>query len=159
MLTSYIRKPLNMKKVFFLLLILISCKKGNDSFIQKYQSISGYWAGQTISYDSSAVRTTKPLTYYTLYIYDNLAYKIRVDTVELDVENGTIKIISQSNDKLEMYFNAKYPDLSSYAGSHLFGILNVELVSLTNDQLTLKSVNDNFGTNKNHEFSFVRPIR
>jgi hypothetical protein len=152
------RKPLNMKKILFLLLILISCKKESDSFIQKYQSISGHWAGQTMSYDSLNVRATKPLSYFALFIYDNLTYKIRVDTVDLDIENGTIKILSQSNDKLVMYFNAKYPDLSSYAGSHLFGILNVELVSLTNDQLILKSVNDNVGTNQNHEFTFIRPV-
>lgn len=148
-----------MKRILFLLLFLISCNKENESFIAKYQTISGYWAGQTMSYDSSGVKVTNSLSYYTLYIFENLTYKIILDTVRLDIEDGMIKIISQTSNKLEMYFNPKYPSYSSYAGSHIFGILNVDLALLSSDQLILKSVNDNLGPKTNHEFSFVKHIR
>jgi hypothetical protein len=72
----------------------------------------------------------------------------------MPAENGRIDIITQNSDKLELYFAAKYPSYSSFAGSHLFGVTNVTLESLTHQSMVLKSLNAiHF---QNMEFSFTR---
>jgi uncharacterized protein YcfL len=130
-----------MKK--FLLLIpitflLICCKKEDDTFIAKYQSVIGPWNTQSITYDSSGITITKSTRYDRLIINDDLTYNIQYDSTNT-IENGTIKIISQNNDKLEIYFAAVYPMTSSFAGSHLFANSIITLTSLTNDEMILKS--------------------
>jgi len=122
-----------------LILVTFSCKKENGSFISKYQTIYGTWKTQAISYDSSGIKVTISTRYDRLIINGDLTYKVYRDSVNL-IENGTVNIISQNNDNLEIYFDAKYPIYSSFAGSHLFVETNsVKLISLTNDLLVLKS--------------------
>ena len=122
-----------------LILVTFSCKKENGSFISKYQAIYGTWKTQAISYDSSGIKVTISTRYDRLIINGDLTYKVYRDSINL-IENGTVKIISQTNDNLEIYFDAKYPIYSSFAGSHLFVETNsVKLISLTNDLLVLKS--------------------
>jgi hypothetical protein len=132
-----------MKKLFFLPLLvifLISCKKENTSFLSKYQAISGTWNLQSFSYDSSGVKIIKSSPYNRLVIKNNLEYHIYMDLIN-PIENGTINIITQTNDKLELYFAAQYPAYSSYAGSHIFGFTNVELVSISDNEMIIKTIN------------------
>jgi len=118
--------------------LVICCKKEDDTFIAKYQAVIGPWNTQSISYDSSGIIITKSTRYDRLIINDDLTYQIQYDSTNT-VENGTIKIISQSNDKLEIYFSANYPIYSSFAGSHLFANSIITLTYLTNVEMTLKS--------------------
>ena len=122
-----------------LILVTFSCKKENGSFISKYQTIYGTWKTQAISYDSSGIKVTISTRYDRLIINGDLTYKVYRDSDNL-IENGTVNIISQNNDNLEIYFDAKYPIYSSFAGSHLFVETNsVKLISLTSELLILKS--------------------
>ncbi len=131
-----------MKKPFLLLaflIILSSCEK-DTRFLPKYEAILGTWGIQSISYDSSGVGITKEMPYDDLIIEENLHYEIYSDQDNL-VENGSIEIIDQTTDKLELYFAAERPVYSSYAGSYVFGITNVELISLTEDELKFRTIN------------------
>ena len=143
------------KGIWICIVILgFSCQKGNDSFIEKYQSICGTWKTQTIYSDSAGIQIIIPTRYNRLVIYDNLSYKVYRDSINL-VENGTIKILSQTYDNLEIYFAAKYPDYSSFAGSHLFVQTNsLKLVSLSPDTLILKSFDASYY--RYPEFHFKR---
>jgi hypothetical protein len=133
--------------------LLVACKKENAHFIAQYQGIPGTWMTQAISHDSSGIRVTHTSVYNKLIIGENLTYQISNNSV-LPVENGRIEIITQCSDKLELYFAAKYPSYSSFAGSHLFGVTNVTLVSVTQQAMILKSVNTvHF---QDMEFSFTR---
>jgi hypothetical protein len=137
----------------FLAIYIISCKKENGSFIAKYQAIYGTWSTQAISYDSSGVNITRATPFNRLVINDNLEYQIYKGGSDA-VENGTISIITQTSDKLELYFAAKYPDYSSYAGSHIFGMSNAILFSLSNDEMIFKSSFN--GLYNNLEFYFIK---
>jgi hypothetical protein len=148
--TNFMKKLLLLIPFFFL---VICCKKENDTFISKYQSVIGPWNTQSITYDSSGITITKSTRYDRLIINDDLTYYIQYDSTYI-VENGTIKIISQSSDKLEIYFDAVYPMTSSYAGSHLFANSIITLISLTNAEMILKS-NDP-GYYDYPEFHFIR---
>jgi hypothetical protein len=134
-----------MKLLAFVLfaMLLISCKKEKDSFISRYESIYGTWNTELVSYDSSGVRVTRSSQFDKLVIDNNLEYHLFLDLVN-PVENGTINIITQTNEKLEVYFDAKYPLYSSFIGSHLFGVVNVILVSLTDYEMVLKTVDSVF---------------
>ncbi len=139
-------------KVFFLLFlaVAISCKKENDeieNLLPKYQSICDVWKPLTISYDSMDVRVTKPIQYDRLKINSNLSYEILLDATVSYTEDGTITIISQTDDKLEIYFDAVYPSYSSFAGSHIFGFSNVILETLNNDELIFKSIDNSYFQN------------
>jgi hypothetical protein len=114
----------------FLLLLTVTTacnKENNDDLFVKYQPVYGIWKPLTISYDSMDVRVTWPIQYDRLVINNNLSYKIFLDASNTSIEDGTITIISQTEDTLEIYFAAKYPPYSSFAGSHIFGISNVVL--------------------------------
>lgn len=149
--------PRVMKKLLLFSLIvmfLISCKKENSSFIAKYQMISGAWDLQFISYDSSGVKITKTLPYTSLVIKDNLEYQIY--NMINQAEHGTINIITQTEDKLELYFDAQWPGYSSFYGSHVFGVSNVELVSLSDYQLIIKTINAAHAEYSDREIVFKR---
>lgn len=145
-----------MKKVLLLIpltTLLFCCTKEEDTFIAKYQAVRGMWKTQSISYDSSGIIITKSTRYDRLIINDDLTYQIQYDSTSI-IEDGTVKIISQSNAKLEIYFVAKYPTYSSFAGSHLFANSIITLTSLTNDEMILKS--NDIGYFNNPEFHFKR---
>ena len=134
---------------------LFSCKQEQSSFISKYQAILGTWNLKTISYDSSGINITKPIPFNKLIIKDNLAYTIFMDQTN-PVENGIINIVTQTNNKLELFFDAQYPSSSSYAGSHVFGFSNVELISLSNDQMIIKTINGGYGVYSDKEITYNR---
>ena len=140
--------------IFFLAIIFtISCKKESDSFLPRYGSILGTWKTQSISYDSSGVLVTKSLRYDRLVINEDLTYKIFHDSVNV-IENGIIKIVTQSNSRLELFFEAHYPSYSSFAGSHIFANSTVFLVTLSNDELVLRDVEN--GYFEPREFHFIK---
>ena len=147
-----------MKKLLLipvLVFFVSSCKQEQSSFISKYQAILGTWNLKSISYDSSGVNITKPIPFNKLVINDNLAYTIYMDQTN-PVENGIINIVTQTKNKLELYFDAQYPPYSSYAGSHVFGISNVELISLSNDELIIKTINAGYGEYSDKEITYNR---
>jgi hypothetical protein len=127
-----------------LVLFLFSCKQEQNFFIAKYQLILGTWNLKSISYDSAGVTIIKPIPFNKLMVKDNLAYTIYLDRTN-PVENGIINIVTQTNNKLELYFDAQYPSYSSFAGSHVFGFSNVELISVTNNEMIIKTINAGYG--------------
>ena len=122
-----------------LLVFLCSCEK-DTPLLPQYESIIGTWDNISISYDSSGVGITKESPYKDLIIEASLNYEIYSKEGDLH-ENGSIEIISQTLDRLELYFAAERPAYSSYAGSYVFGFTNVELVSLTRDELDFITIN------------------
>ena len=137
-----------------LLVLVFSCKKENDSFIAKYQTICGTWKTLAIYSDSAGIQVIKSTHYDRLVINDNLSYKVYRDSINL-VENGSIKIISQTNDNLEIYFETKYPDSWSWAGSMLFVQTNsLKLITLSPDIMILKSFDSSYY--RYPEFHFKR---
>jgi hypothetical protein len=150
------RNLLNMRTVFisFIALILtISCKKETGSFLPKYAAIQGTWKTQSMIYDSSGVLVTKTLRYDRLAINQNLTYKIYYDSVN-ELENGIVRIVTQSNSELELFFEAHYPVYSSFAGSHIFAQSTVFLVNLTKDELVLRDVDNSYYSPR--EFHFIK---
>jgi hypothetical protein len=83
------------------------------------------------------VRVTTSIEYERLVINDNLSYVIYYDQSDYVVEDGDVRIITQTDDKLEIDFAPDYPMTSSYAGSHIFSFSDVVLESLTNDEMIL----------------------
>ncbi len=83
------------------------------------------------------------MPYDKLVINNNLDYIIYSD-LDNPIENGTISIINQSNDRLELYFGAKRPSYSSFAGSYVFGMTIVELISLSESELVFRTINAAF---------------
>ncbi len=147
------------KTIFFLLIfvIAVSCRKeesNNENLLPKYQSIFDVWKPLTITYDSSGIKVTQPLLYDRLVIYNSLSYEVYLDTKNPAIEDGSVRIISQTEDSLEIYFAAVYPSYSSYSGSHIFGHSNVIFDSIVNDTLTFKSTGNFYY--QNAEFSFKR---
>ncbi|MFN8256341.1 MAG: hypothetical protein U0W24_11660 [Bacteroidales bacterium] len=145
--------------VVILVLISIfafSCKKENQNpgLLPEYESIIGDWEPLTLSYDSMGVRVEKSIPYQKLEIDNTLSYKIYLDTNNPAIENGSIKLISQINNKPEIYFNAVYPIFSSFAGSHIFDFSNVIIDSISNNQMVLIRVDQIFY--ENAEYSFKR---
>jgi hypothetical protein len=138
---------------FLTLILTISCKKESDSFLPQYASIQGNWKTQSMSYDSSGVLVTKTLRYDRLVINEDLTYKIFLDSVN-NIENGIVRIVIQSNSKLELFFEAHYPSYSSFAGSHIFSNSAVFLVNLSIDQLVLRDVDDGYFSQR--EFNFIK---
>jgi len=139
--------------LILLIAIAIACEKeNNDNLFAKYQSVYGIWKPLTISFDSMNVRVTKPIQYDRLVINSNLSYEIYLEATNPSIENGSINIISQTEDKLEIYFAAKYPSYSSFAGSHIFGFSNVVLGTLTNDRIIFKSTGNFYFPNTEFHF-------
>lgn len=139
---------------------MVSCKKENpdiEDLLSKYQPICNIWKPQTISYDSMGIRVTQSIQYDRMIINDNLSYEIYPDVDNRQIEHGTITIISQTNDKLEIHFTAEYPITSSFAGSHIFGFSDIILDSISNDKMILKA--DEYQlltlTPTNHENTFI----
>lgn len=121
------------------LAFLCSCEK-ETPLLAQYESIIGTWDNISISYDSSGVGITKELPYKDLIIEADLNYEFYSDEGNLQ-ENGSIEIITQTPDRLELYFAAIRPAYSSFAGSYIFGSTNVELVSFTKDELDFITIN------------------
>jgi hypothetical protein len=138
---------------FMWLILTVSCKEENDSLIGKYESLYGTWKPLTMSYDSSGVKVTRSIPYPRLVINENLTYQIYHDSKNI-IENGNLRIKSQSDLRLELIFEAIYPIYSSFAGSHIFASSVVQLVSLTNDSLILKDADNNWPFPR--EFRFVK---
>lgn len=146
-----------MKRLLLLsaIVVLISSCEKDSSFIPKYETIPGTWLIQSISYDSSGVRITKVLPYEKLIIEENLNYEIYTDLDEL-IENGSIEIINQTIDKLELYFAAKRPSYSSFAGSYVFGVTSVELVSFSENELKFRTINASYDVYSEKEIYLIR---
>ncbi len=147
-----------MKKTYLLLVLsvfLLSCNKEDESLIAKYQTVYGFWKTQTVSYDSSGVTViSTPYNRLSIKINDDLTYKIFQDSVN-NIENGSIKILMQTNYILEMNFTPDFPNYSSIAGSHIFSTANVILISLTDNEMVLSSVEN--GNLPVREFRFKKP--
>ncbi|MDX9726911.1 MAG: hypothetical protein RBT38_11035 [Bacteroidales bacterium] len=148
-----------MYKAFFFISILIfpvSCKKDNTTyFFPKYEDIQGTWNLQSVSWDSSGVRITRTIPFDRMVVHDNLDYQIYMDHTK-PVEDGTINIITQTSDKLVLYFYAEYPSYSSFAGSHIFGSSNVELVSLSAREMVFITINAGYGEYSDWVITFKR---
>jgi hypothetical protein len=145
-----------MGKIFWILFAIVfisSCKKDNIDLLSEYHDVVGTWNTQSISWDSLGTRVTHVSPYDVLVIHSDLSYAISMDLI-YPVEDGTINIIEQKNDKLEVYFAAKYPSYSSFAGSHIFGMSNVVLISLSGDEMVFRSVDQSFYPDM--EFRFTR---
>ena len=121
------------------LVFLCSCEK-DTPLLAQYESIIGTWDNISISYDSSGVGINKELPYKNFIIEANLNYEFYSAEGNLQ-ENGSIEIITQTLDSLELYFAAERPAYSSQSGSYVFGITNVELVSFTRDELDFITIN------------------
>lgn len=148
-----------MYKAFFFILILIfpvSCKKDNTSyFFPKYEDIQGTWNLQSVSWDSSGVRITRTIPYDRMVVNNNLDYQIYINQTK-PVEDGTINIITQTNNKLVLYFSAEYPSYSSFAGSHIFGNSNVELLSLSAREMIFITIDAGYGEYSDRVITFKR---
>ena len=131
------------RTLFIVLLIAaISCKKENYDFedlYPKFQPICDEWKPLTMSYDSAGIRVTTPIEYDRLVINDNLSYVLYFDQSDFIVEDGDVRIVTQTNDKLELDFVPDYPMTSSYAGSHIFSFSDVVLDSITTDLLVFST--------------------
>jgi hypothetical protein len=146
------------KKILLILAVVaasVACNKENSLLLPQYNELPGTWDLHSVSYDSSGVRVTKTLPYNRLIIYDNLDYMIFMDKTN-PVEEGTIEIISQSTDRLVLYFSAHYPSYSSFAGSHIFGMTNVDLLSVTGNQMVIRTINAAYGEYTDREIYFIR---
>ncbi len=147
-----------MKKVLFLIAIIIlpvSCKKHNTYFLPEYEEVQGTWNLHSFAYDSSGVRITKTIPYDRLVVHDNLDYQVYMNQTK-PVENGTVNIITQTRAKLVLYFSAQYPSYSSFAGSHIFGGTNVELVSLSSSEMVFKTINAGYAEYSDRVITFKR---
>jgi len=146
----------NMRKTFrilFAIVFIVSCKKDDVRLLSEYQDVVGSWKTLSISWDSLGVRVAHSSPYDNLVIHSDLSYNISMDIMN-PVENGTMDIINQNSDKLEVFFAAKYPAYSSFAGSHIFGMSNVILVSVTSVEMVFRSVDQGFYPEM--EFRFIR---
>lgn len=138
----------------FVSLLVFSCKKETSAYLlPEYQDVAGIWNTQSISWDSLGIRVTHSSPYNILVIHDDLSYSISMDIINR-IENGTVNIITQNSSKLEIFFAAQYPSYSSFAGSHIFGMSNVILVSLAPDEMVFRSVDP--GNYPELEFRFLR---
>jgi hypothetical protein len=135
------------------ILMSFSCKKENDTLLAEYQPLLGTWKTQSMSYDSSGVTVTKSIVYDKMVINEDLTYKIYHLTVNV-IENGNVRIVTQTDTKLELFFEAHYPSYSSFAGSHIFSHSNVSLVKLTKDELVLRDVENSYFSKR--EFRFIK---
>ena len=131
--------------------LIISCKEESDTLLPEYQALSGTWKTQSVSYDSSGVRVTKTIAYDKMEILRDLSYKVYYQSVNC-IENGEVRIVSQSSSGLVLYFEAHYPLWSSFAGSHIFTNVNVSLVKLTSDELVLRDMEKNYSHVKDYQF-------
>lgn len=147
-----------MKKILFLLVINIipvSCIKSYTYFIPEYENIQGTWSLHSVSYDSSGIKIIKTIPYDRLVVQENLDYQIFMNKTN-PVENGTINIINQTSDKLVLYFSAHYPSYSSFAGSHIFGGTNVELLSLSASEMVFITINAGYAEYSDRVITFTK---
>jgi hypothetical protein len=152
-------KTTNMKNLLVisvLVFFLAFCKKENTTSLEsEYQAIYGTWNLKSVSYDSAGVRITKTLPYNKLVVDDNMEYQIYSGLPD-PIENGSVSIISQSEKKLVLFFSARYSSSSSYVGSHIFGITNVQVVSVSSDDMTIKTINAAYDIYSDQEIIFQR---
>jgi hypothetical protein len=148
-----------MYKAFFFISILIfpvSCIKSNTStLLPEYENIQGTWDLESVSWDSSGVRITRTIPYDRMVVNDNLDYQIYMNQTK-PVEDGTINIITQTSDELVLYFYAQYPSYSSFAGSHIFGNSNVELLSLSAREMIFITIDAGYGEYSDRVITFKR---
>jgi len=138
-------------------IILVSCDKEDfdiEDLFPQFQPICDVWKPLTMSYDSMGVRVTTPIQYDKLVINDNLSYVLYYDQSDYVVEDGDVRIITQTDDKLEIDFTPIYPMASSYAGSHIFAFSDVVLESLTKDEMILTT--SEWYLSQNVEFTFEK---
>lgn len=83
------------------------------------------------------IRVTTSIEYDRLAINEKLSYVIYFDQGDFVVEDGDVRIITQTDKELEIDFVPDYPITSSYAGSHIFSFSDVVLESLVNDKMVL----------------------
>ena len=126
-----------------------------DNLNTKYSSIYGNWEPTVVVYDSAGVNVMHNIIYDKLVINPDLTYSIYSDETT-SVEDGEIQVISQSDDKLKLFFSAHYPPYSSFAGSHIFGISDVDLTYISDTVMTLKSNNDPYHYNPEFFFWKIR---
>lgn len=137
-----------------LCLIISSCRDETDTLISDYQLLAGTWQTDSIRYDSSGVKVTRTIDYDLMEIQKDLTYKIYYQTEHSHpIENGFVRIKSQTSSHLELYFEAHYPLYSSFAGSHIFSPGNVRLVRLTQEELVLQDVENSYFSPKEYYFS------
>ena len=122
-----------------------------DNLNSKYNSMYGNWKPTVVVYDSAGVNVMHSIIYDKMVINPDLTYSI-YSTAISPVEDGEIQIVSQSDDKLKLFFSAHYPPYSSYAGSHIFGISDVDLTYISDTVMTLKSNNDPYHFNPEYYF-------
>lgn len=131
-----------MKKTILIFLasaiMLFSCNKENASFLPEYQALQGIWNLESVSYDSAGIRITLQ-SKDRLRIEENLTYSLYMHNVDF-IENGSVDIVDQNEDRLEIAFSPVFPSYYSFAGSRVFGYFNLELVSLSEHEMILKSV-------------------
>ncbi len=131
-----------MKKTLFLLvistLLITSCTKENISLMPRYHEIQGIWNLQSVSFDSAGIKISVQLK-DRLRIEEDLSYALYIRRFDF-IENGAIDVVDQNSERLELSFLARYPEYSSYAGSHIFGYFNLELVSLSESEMILKTI-------------------
>jgi hypothetical protein len=136
-----------------LCLIISSCRDETGTLNRDYELLPGTWVTNYIRYDSSGVKVTRISDYDLLEIQKDLTYKIYYKTEHTHpIENGYVRIKSQTSSHLEVYFEAHYPSYSSIAGSHIFFPGNVTLSKLTKDELVFRDVENIYFSPKEYYF-------
>jgi hypothetical protein len=134
--------------------VLSSCQDETDSLIWDYELLPGSWVTSSVKYDSSGVKVTRIIDYDLLEIQKDLTYKIFYKTEHSHpIENGYVRIKSQTSSHLELYFEAHYPSYSSFAGSHIFSPGNVTLIRLTSEELVFRDVENEYFSQREYYFS------
>lgn len=144
------------KTIYFLItvVLLASCKKENVSLLPQYQAMQGIWNLESVSYDSAGVRISIQ-SKDRLRIEDNLSYSLYIQPINF-VENGTISILDQSREKLNISFSAVYPAVYSFAGSRIFGFYNLELVSVSLHEMILRTNSEGIPDYPDIEYYFTK---
>lgn len=137
-----------------LLFLFSSCHDETDTLNRNYELMPGTWMTNAIKFDSSGVKVTMISDYDLLEIQKDLTYKIYYKTEHSHpIENGKVRIKSQTSSQLEVFFEAHYPSYSSFAGSHIFFPGNVTLIRLTSDELVFRDVENEYFPQREYYFS------
>lgn len=146
-----------MKKTIFVLIaviVLASCKKENASLMPEYQAMQGIWNLESVSYDSAGLRITVQ-SRDRLRIEENLSYSLYIQPINF-IENGNINIVDQTHDRLKISFAAGYPAVYSFAGSHIFGFFNLEVVSVSWHEMILRTTDPDNPEYSGREYYFTK---
>ena len=146
-----------MKTTIWALLICLvigSCQDETDTLNRNFELLPGTWVTNSVKFDSSGVKVTRTIDYDLLDIQKDLSYKIYYKAEHTHaIENGFVRIKSQTASQLEVYFEAHYPSYSSFAGSHIFFPGNVTLVRLTSEELVFRDVENDYFSQREYYFS------